>query len=80
MTKIIKSSQHTIKFANIGKQLILNEFLAEYDRVLHSASAIRHAVNIAPLHKPGSFAQLRQLLRPGIGKKSTANSFQLARG
>lgn len=34
MTKIIKSSQHTIKFANIGKQLILNEFLAEYDRVL----------------------------------------------
>lgn len=34
MTKIIKSSQHTIKFANIGKQLILNEFLTEYNRVL----------------------------------------------
>ena len=34
MTKIIKSSQHNIKFANKGKQLILNEFLTEYNRVL----------------------------------------------
>ena len=34
MKTIIKSSQHNIKFANIGKQLILKEFITEYDRVL----------------------------------------------
>ena len=32
--KIIKSSQHNTVFANSGKQLIMSEFLTEYDRVL----------------------------------------------
>ena len=34
MSKIIKSSQHTTKFANIGKRDINSDFLNEYDRVL----------------------------------------------
>lgn len=33
MPKIVKSSSHTAKFANIGKQDKLCEFLAEYNRV-----------------------------------------------
>ena len=34
MSKIIKSSQHTTKFTNIGKLGINKEFLNEYDRVV----------------------------------------------
>ena len=34
MSKIIKSSQHTTKFANIGKRDINKDFLIEYDRVV----------------------------------------------
>jgi transposase len=34
MTSIIKTSQHSTKFANTGKQDILSEFLTEYDRMI----------------------------------------------